>query len=75
MRTTLNLDDDALKIVRRYSRERSLDMRKATSELVRRGARARVPTRLVNGLVVFDIARGGAEITTERVRELESELE
>lgn len=75
MRTTLNLADDALKLVRKFSRERSLDLGEAASELVRRGAQARVPTRLVNGFVVFDIPPGGPKITTERVRELESELE
>jgi hypothetical protein len=75
MRTTLNLDDDALKLVRKFSKERSLDLGKAASELLRRGAHAGVPTRLVNGFVIFDIAPGSQRITTERVRELESELE
>jgi len=75
VRTTLNLDDDALRLVREFSRDRSVDLGEAASELLRRGARARVPTRLVNGIVVFDIAPGGQKITTERVRELESELE
>ena len=76
MRTTLNLDDDALKILREYSEARSLALGKAASELVRKGANAAVPTRVVNGFVVFDIAPGGPKISSERVKELlESELE
>jgi hypothetical protein len=75
MRTTLNLDDDAVKLVREFSRKRSIDLGEAASELVRRGAQSRVPMHLVDGVVVFEIARGGPKITSERVRELESELE
>jgi hypothetical protein len=76
MRTTLNLDDDALRILREYSEARSLALGKAASELVRKGANAPVPTRLVNGFVVFDIPPGGPKISSERVRELlESEFE
>ncbi|HEV2398740.1 MAG TPA: hypothetical protein VGS27_17480 [Candidatus Sulfotelmatobacter sp.] len=75
MRTTLNFDDDALELVRRYSEARSLAMGKAASELVRRGASSATPTRIVNGLVVFDLPPGGPRITNERVKELESEIE
>lgn len=70
MRTTLNLDDDALDILRNYSEQRSMPMGKAASELLRRGANAPVPTRLVDGFVIFDIPPGGPKITTERVKEL-----
>jgi hypothetical protein len=70
MRTTLNLDDDALKILREYSEARSLALGKAASELVRKGARAATPTRLVDGFVVFDIPRGGPKISSERVKQL-----
>jgi hypothetical protein len=75
MRTTLNLDDDAFKLLREYSEARSLALGKAASELVRRGANAPVRTRMENGFVVFDIPPGGAKISSERVKELESELE
>ena len=75
MRTTLNLDDDVLELLREYSEARSLALGKAASELVRRGANAPVPTRVVNGFVVFDVAPGGPKISSERVKELESELE
>jgi hypothetical protein len=76
MRTTLNLDDDAVEILRQYSQTRSLALGKAASELVRKGAASPTPTRLVDGFVVFDIPPGGPKISSERVKELlESELE
>jgi len=78
MRTTLNLDDDALQLVRKYSQRRSLALGKAASELVRRGAATPTPTRVVNGFVIFDIqpdVQRGRKISSERVKELESEAE
>lgn len=75
MRTTLNLDDDVLEIVRQYSESRSLALGKAASELVRKGFLSPTPTRMVNGVVVFDVQPDSPRITSERVKELESELE
>ena len=75
MRTTLNLDDDALEMVRRYSESRSVALGKAASELVRKGFSSPTPTRLVNGIVVFDLPPDSPPITPERVKELESESE
>jgi hypothetical protein len=75
MRTTLNLDDDALELVRRYSQARSVALGKAASELVRKGFSSPTPTRIVNGIVVFDVPPDSSSITSERVKELESELE
>jgi hypothetical protein len=74
MRTTLNLDDDALEILRRYSETRSAALGKAASELIRKGFASPAPTRMVNGVVVFDVPPGSPKITTERVKRLESEL-
>jgi hypothetical protein len=75
MRTTLNLEDDALEILRNYAEERSLPMGKAASELISKGSKAPLPTRLVDGFVIFDLPPGGPKITSERVKELlEDEL-
>lgn len=75
VRTTLNLDDDVLEVLKEYADSRSLALGKAASDLVRRGLNAPTPTRVVNGFVVFDVPAGSPKITTERVKELESELE
>jgi len=75
MRTTLNLDDDVLEMVRRYSEARSVALGKAASELLRKGLSSPTPTRIINGIVVFDVPADSPRITSERVKELESELE
>ena len=70
MRTTLSLEDDALKIIQTYARSHRLSLGKAASELVRRGARYQIGTRKVNGLPVFDAPNDFPRITTGQVREL-----
>ena len=73
MRTTLSLDDDVFQVVKAYAENRSLAMGKAVSELVRRGLSAPVKTRVVNGLVVFDVLEGSERVTSELVKRLEAE--
>ena len=73
MRTTLSLDDDVFELVRTYAEGRSLAMGKAVSELVRRGLSAPVKTRVVNGLVVFDVPEDSRRVTSEQVKQLEAE--
>jgi hypothetical protein len=75
MRTTLNLDDEVLPLVRQYAESRSMALGKAVSELVQRGLRAPLATKVVNGIHVVDLPPDLPKITTERVRELEAELE
>jgi hypothetical protein len=70
MRTTLNLDDDALKILREYSETRSLALGKAASELVRRGASAPIQMQMVNGFCTVVLPKGGKKITSEHVKRL-----
>jgi hypothetical protein len=73
MRTTLNLDDDVFQVVKTYAENRALGMGKALSELVRRGLSAPPKTRVVNGLVVFDVPEGRERVTSEHVKRLEAE--
>jgi hypothetical protein len=73
MRTTINLDDDIAPIVKQYAESRAVGLGKAISELVRRGIRAEHPTRMVNGLLVFDLPPNSPRVDTRTVRELESE--
>jgi hypothetical protein len=75
MRTALNLDDEVFELARGYARSRSLALGTAVSELVRRGLSGPVRTRIVNGIHVFDLPPGGTRITSERIKELESEIE
>ncbi len=50
-------------------------MEKSVSDLIRKDLAAPMPTRIVNGIVVFDVPPDSPPLTSERVRELESELE
>jgi len=70
MRTTLNLDDDVFRAVKKYAEARSVAMGKALSDLVRRGLDAPVKTRVINGLMVFDLPEDSEPVTSERVKEL-----
>ena len=73
MRTTLSLDDDVFQVVKNYAENRSLAIGKAVSELVRRGLSAPVKTRVVNGLVVFDVPEDSEAVTSELVKQLEAD--
>ncbi|MBZ5663994.1 MAG: antitoxin [Acidobacteriia bacterium] len=73
MRTTLSLDDDVFQVVKTYAESRSLALGKALSELVRRGLSAPAKTRVVNGLVVFDIPEDSETATSELVKRLEAD--
>lgn len=75
VRTTLSLDDDLMRLVRRYAESRSLGLGKAVSELVRRGFSTERPTKAVNGLRVFDLPPDSPKVTTQFIRDLELEDE
>jgi metal-responsive CopG/Arc/MetJ family transcriptional regulator len=73
MRVTINLDDDVLEYLDRFSQGRPMSRGRAASELIRRGIARPAPTHLVNGLRVFSASKGALKITTEHVRSLDSE--
>jgi hypothetical protein len=73
MRTTVNLDDDVLRTAKTYAEDRSLTLGAAISELTRRGLAVPRPTRVVNGLRVFDLPADSPQVISKRVRELEME--
>ena len=72
MRTTLNLDDDVLTLAKAYAKKRTLRLGQAVSELVRRGIHASHQTRMVNGILVFDLPPDSPRVTTQHVRDLEA---
>ena len=75
MRTTLNLDDEVLEMVSRYAKSRSMSLGQAVSGLVRIGLETKRPTRVVNGIRVFDLPKDSPRVTSRGVHELESEIE
>ena len=70
MRTTLNLDADACRLLRTYSKQRSVTLGKAASEILRNSVRPKLKIRMVNGICTFVLPSGSPKITSERVKEL-----
>lgn len=70
MRTTLSLEDDAVKAVQAFARGNKLPLGKAASELIRRGARYRLARRMRDGFPEFVIPEGFPVITAEQVQDL-----
>jgi len=75
VRTTLSLDDDVFPLVKRYAEGRSLKLGKAVSELVRKGLKAPVQTRVVNGFHVVVLPPDSPPVTTEDVKRLQDDFE
>lgn len=72
MRTTLNLEDDALLVAKRYASREKVSLGEAVSRLVRQGAQpqaARVGRNALRGRFALLPARDEI-ITLEHVREL-----
>ena len=70
MRTTINLDDDVLRDLKEYADSRSVALGKAVSELVRRGLKAPVETKVVNGLRVVVLPPGSPAVEGSQVKRL-----
>ncbi len=75
VRTTLSVDDDIFQLVKNYAESRALPLGKAVSVILRRGFAAECPTRMVNGLRVFDLPPGAHKVTTRRIKKLEANEE
>lgn len=68
MRTTLNIDDDVMRVVRSIAGQQGKPVGQVISELVRKGLRPATPSRH-KGFPVFDVPRDAPSITPEMVRE------
>ena len=66
MRTTLNLDDDVFQAVRNNPESRALTLSEAVCELVRKGLRPPMRTRMVNGIHVIELPPDSPLITSRR---------
>ena len=70
MRTTLNLDDHVLEMLKNYAESRSVALGKAASELVRRGLEAPVQMRMVNGFCTIVLPPDSPKVTSDDVKRL-----
>jgi hypothetical protein len=71
MRTTLNIEDDALLVIRKYAEDREISLGQAASDLVNRGAQSIPQFQIKNGWVILDLPSGNAQISNEMLDELE----
>jgi hypothetical protein len=73
-RTTLKLEDDAMKVAKAYAARRRLTLGQAVSELVRRAAERPLMTEERGGLRVVCLSRRSPKVTVTRVDQLREEL-
>jgi hypothetical protein len=71
MRTTLNIDDDALVAIKKYAGEREISLGQAASDLVQRGAESLPQFKTKNGWVVFELPAGTPPLTNQMLDEWE----
>jgi hypothetical protein len=75
MRTTISLDDDIVPVAKQYAARRSVALGTAVSDLVRRELTVPYPTRVVNGITIFDLPDDSPRVTATRIAELDAEQE
>jgi len=75
MRTTLDIDDDLLDVMKEYAAARSISKSAAVSELIRRGANADVPTKWKNGILVFAPGPEAELLTMEKALAIKDAME
>ncbi len=71
VRTTLNIDDEALSVLKKYAGDRQISLGQAASDLVQRGALSLPQFETKNGWVVFDLPPGTPPLTNEMLDDWE----
>jgi hypothetical protein len=73
MRTTLNIEDGALSVIKKYAEERHVSLGQAASDLVHRGAESLPRFKTKNGWVQFELPPGSPPLTMELMEKWENE--
>ena len=73
-RTTLQLEDDAMKVARAHAARHGLSLSQAVSELVKRGVDRPLLTEERNGLRVIRLRRRSPKVTTALIDRLREDL-
>jgi len=73
MRTTLNIDDEAISVLRKYASERHLSLGAAASELIHRGVQSIPVFKKRNGFALLELPPGSPPITNELLMKIEEE--
>ena len=72
MRTTLNIEDEALEGIKKYAEHRSISLGDAASALILRGIESVPQFKTENGWVIFDLPAGAPPLTNELLDEWEN---
>ena len=73
-RTTLQLEDDAIRVAKAHAQRHRLTLGQAVSELVRKAAERPLVTEERSGLRVLRLDRRSPKVTAARVDQLREEL-
>jgi hypothetical protein len=73
MRTTLQIEDEALEIVRDYAQARNISLGRAVSELVCVGHKHLPKLKAKNGWVVHELPAGSPLLTQERLDQIKNQ--
>ena len=73
MRTTLNIEEEALAVIREYAGKRGISQWQAVSELVQRGAGSLPKFKMKNGWVILEQPAGSPPLTNELLDKWEQE--
>jgi hypothetical protein len=73
MRTTLNIEDEALALIKDYAEKRDISLGQATSDLVYRGADSIPKFKMKNGWAQLESAPGNPPVTNELLAKWEEE--
>jgi uncharacterized protein YbbK (DUF523 family) len=73
-RTTLQLEDDAMRVAKAHAERHKLTLGQAVSELVRKAAERPLVTDERNGLRVVRLNRRSPKVTSRRIDQLREEV-
>lgn len=73
-RTTLQLEDDAMRVAKAHAERHRLTLGQAVSELVRKAAERPLVTEERSGLRVLRLNRQSPKVTAARVQQLREDL-
>lgn len=73
-RTTLNLEDDAIKVAKVHAKRHGLTLGEAVTHLIRRGADRPLVTDQRNGFAVVRLPKGSPIVTAESINRLLEEF-
>ena len=73
MRTTLNIEDEAVAQLKKYAEERDISLGQAASDLIHRGIESLPKFKTKGGWVVFDLPPGSPPLTNELLDKWEAE--